>query len=272
MFENISYYAEDLIKPCNAGRGFYYKHDTKVETAVLCIHGYAGYPGELIRPAYDLFLNGCDVFVPRLKGHGTNSSDFIKTNYKDWIKTASTLYENLLNDYKYVHIIGHSMGCDIAVLIAKSNSKLVLAAPALKHNALNFKSVLSLTFLSLFKKRINTSWHSNPKYRMHYYNAPADDEYLGSQYWSYLYPKQLLSLVKIMKLAQKKIKQLSDFLLIIPKKDKDIGVPSLSYVKEQVKNPYKVREIENGTHFVFYDIDSKAEDEAVKEVVSFLGK
>lgn len=270
MFKNIKYSEnEDVKTVCKAGRSFFYLHKEKPDIAVLCIHGYTGYPGELIRPAYDFYKAGYDVFVPRLKGHGTDSTDFMSTCFKDWLKSAENCYEELLKKYEKVYITGHSMGCAIAVLICRDNSKLLLAAPALSCTGVRITTRLTLFFLSLFIRRKPLKWKSNSAYNMHYENAPADDAYLGSQYWSYLYPKQLLSCIHLMDMARKKIRRMSDFMVLVPEKDKDFSVCSLNFLKKKMKNKFSYVLIPNGTHFVFYDIDPSAEEQAVKAAVDF---
>ena len=61
--------------------------------AILGLHGFAGYPGELSLPASVLQKEGYSVFVPRLPGHGTNSEDFNTTSHHDWIRKAVDSYE-----------------------------------------------------------------------------------------------------------------------------------------------------------------------------------
>ena len=60
-----------------AARPFTLLHEPRAEKAVLLVHGFTGYPGELVRPAEDLYEKGFDCFVPRLPGHGTTGKDFI---------------------------------------------------------------------------------------------------------------------------------------------------------------------------------------------------
>lgn len=77
-------------------RSFSMIHEKKAEECWLFIHGYRGYPGEMVRPAVDLYELGYDVYVPRLPGHGTCGDDFIAAHRNDW----QGLSENALNDLK----------------------------------------------------------------------------------------------------------------------------------------------------------------------------
>lgn len=105
--------------------------------AILLIHGFAG--GE-----YDYgslgnklqYYPNFDVYTFTLPGH--EKTIITKVNYTDWIKSAELMTEELINHgYKYIYVIGHSMGGVIASHIASKYSKyvkrLVLAAPAFKY-------------------------------------------------------------------------------------------------------------------------------------------
>ena len=114
----------------------------KAKAAVLGIHGYGGYPGELALPAIRLHALGFTVYVPRLPGHGTSGSDFEKSSRKDWYRCVREAYMNLHADYDQVYVIGHSMGGILALLLAFEFTipRIILSAPAfkLKHKAIAF--------------------------------------------------------------------------------------------------------------------------------------
>ena len=98
----ISWYEgvfHDGESPCNAGRSFSMIHEEKSSKAVLLVHGYAGYPGEMVRPARDLHAAGFDVFVPRLPGCGTSGNDFALSRRKDWLTVVRNALESLKSDY-----------------------------------------------------------------------------------------------------------------------------------------------------------------------------
>ena len=109
---------EDRKAPCRAGRSFTLQHKEGSDTAVLLIHGYTGYPGELVRPAEDLYNLGFDIYAPRLPGHGTTGEDFAKTTRKDWVAVAVNAAKDLRSRYGTFYILGHSMGGAIAVIAA----------------------------------------------------------------------------------------------------------------------------------------------------------
>lgn len=267
---------QDKKAPVKAGRSFSLIHkDSKSTTAVLCIHGYTGYPGELVRPARELYEKGFDIFVPRLPGHGTSGKDFLKTGGKDWVSVAINAAEDLANRYERLYVLGHSMGGGIASIVAskvKGVKKLVLAAPALAMDAKELPAKPSMIhFISFFCHRIKHKWHSNPDYVMYYEDAPSDDAYLGSEYWSWLYPKELYHLFKIMIYAGREALPniTCPTLVLCSMKDSVLGTAASELALKCLGGDKKIIRLENGTHYLFYDIDKKEEDKAVNGVVEF---
>ena len=79
---------QDVKGAVSAARPFSFVHTEKAKKAILCLHGYAGYPGEMVRPATDISEKGFDVYVPRLPGMGTTGEDFMRSRRKDWLGVA----------------------------------------------------------------------------------------------------------------------------------------------------------------------------------------
>ena len=268
---------QDKKAPAKAGRPFSLIHEReKSSKAVLCIHGYTGYPGEVVRPAKDLYERGFDIYAPRLPGHGTSGKDFLKSSGKDWVGVCLNAARDLVARYESVYVLGHSMGGAIASVVAAEVpeiKKLVLAAPAVALYPRQLPARPDLIgFVSLFIHRIRHKWASDPGYVMYYEDAPADDPYLGAEYWSWLYPRQLYHLFKLMLYAGRyslpKIK--CPTLVICSTKDQVVGTATSDLAMERLGGEKKRVDLENGTHYLFYDKDKKEEDKAVKAVLDFL--
>lgn len=263
-----------MVSVCKAGRPIEMRHGGN-DAAVLLIHGYAGYPGELTRPARDLYKAGYDVFAPRLPGHATNGEDFSRTHGKDWLGAAVKEAEELRKSYRTLCLLGHSMGGTLSILTASKVpvDKLVLAAPGVY--APGEKKPVNtglLKVLSIFKKRMRTKWQSDPGYIMYYEDAPGDDEYLGSEYWSWLYLPQLVDLMGLMDEAQKAASSISCPTLIIGAgKDAVVGLSGPEYLSKAIKGS-KYVVVPGATHYLFYDKDKDAEEEAVQAVLGFCGE
>lgn len=239
-------------------------HAQRPEKAVLLLHGFTGYPGELIRPAVDFYEAGLDCLAIRYPGHGTSADDFLETNDAMWLATAEDAYKDLRAKYKEVYVAGHSMGGAIAVILSGRLQipRVDLIAPALVLRNAPWRACLVRPFLSSFK----TGWSRDPEYRMYYKNAPCDDEAMGEQYWKLYYPKQICHLCHIASLARKSVSSLDSKILVVMG-DKDAAVDQRSAALICNANHGQPRSviIKNGTHLLPYDKDEKAQDEAMAE-------
>ena len=168
------------------------------------------------------------------------------------------------------------MGGAIASILLSRHSEIkrgVLCCPGIELLSLNDKLLKTISFLSHFVKRMKQKWQSDDRYHMHYEDAPADDEYFGSEYWRYAYPKQILALSDIAKEAKAGLGKIKSPVLVIGAEKDVLTAPDsvFSIVKEIGKNGEAVM-IKDATHYIYYDISKEAEDEAVKATVSFLSK
>ena len=264
---------QDKTRCCSAARSFSLLHQVKSDECWLLVHGYRGYPGEMVRPAEDLFNKGFDVFVPRLPGHGTCGKDFISSRASDWLSVPQNAIEDLKNRYKKVHLLGHSMGSSIVALLGcrdKEIGKIVYVSPSFKNLQFNLGAKIILKFLSPFTPKVHCKWHINPKYHLHYENAPCDEEYLGHEYWQWFFTKQLFEYNKIMKKGFREIAAYPhEHLIIYPLRDKVISAPSVDMLKKALGDKANIVSITNGTHVVLYDKDTAAENAAVDAICEF---
>ena len=265
---------KDVGEPCKAGRSFSLTHIEPSKECWLLVTGYRGYPGELVRPAYDLFLEGYDVYVPRLPGMGTTTKDFLKSDSSDWIETIINAIKDLSTKYEKINLLGHSMGAAICSMVGVNNPKvhkIVYAAPSFENLELPWYLRLYLSFISIFVRKVKANWTRTNTHHHHYEGAPDDDDYLGEQYYKWHFTKHLLMYYQISKDG---IFALGDHehLLICPLNDSNISIPSTKQFKKVMKDKANIVEIENGTHLIFYDIDEAAEQKAVEAVLDFARK
>ncbi len=265
---------QDPKAPCRAARPFSLVHKEGRSKAVLLVHGYAGYPGELVRPARELYEAGFDVFVPRLPGNGTTGEDFMRSRGKDWVGTIRNAAADLKARYQRLGILGHSMGAAIAVIVARELGirRIVLAAPAISYDGQKPPKPFPVMYLfSLVRKRIPTAWHHQSEYVMYYEDAPADDDYLGGQYWSWVYIRQVYELMRLMKLSSKALQSIdADILTISGGRDRIVGSAPSEAVMRSGKGEREHLHIPECTHFVYYDADKGGEEKAVEASVRWL--
>ena len=263
-------------QPCRpAARSFSLLHGRPSKECWLLIHGYRGYPGELVRPAVDLYDAGFDVFVPRLPGHGTCGDDFVRSGGEDWIGVIQNAVNELEGRYDKVNLLGHSMGTAIAAIVGCSDpavGKLIYVCPSFENLQMTPASRLVLKLLSPFTPKIRCKWHPSSKYHLHYENAPCDEMYLGTEYFRWFFTKKLGEYYRIMKKGLACVAAYPhEHLVICPMLDKVISLPSVELYRKAVGEGENVVFIENATHSVFYDKDPSAEQAAVDAVLSFAG-
>jgi carboxylesterase len=168
--------------------------------AVLLIHGYSGYPGELYELADRIHQAGYTVALPRIPGHGTDSKDFLSTNWHDWLTHVKNEYMDLSSRYESVSIAGLSMGGVLALLLASKfdPEKIVLLAPAL---AISNRVFYFTPLLRLFIRRLSSNWEPSA-------TDDGDRLYMGREYWSYNYPSTLAGLYRLMRMARRNLSKI----------------------------------------------------------------
>lgn len=263
----------DRKQCCPAARPFSLLHNDKPDECWLIIQGYRGYPGEFVRPAVELYEAGFDVFVPRLPGHGTSRKDFIASHGKDWIRYSRNAAEDLKRRYSKVNILGHSMGAAIAAIIGSGDpriGKIIYACPSFENLMMPFRVRLLLAVLSPFTSKLNCHWKPNSLYSLYYENAPCDDMYLGMEYWTWYFTRQLHDYYKISRNGLKAVTAYPhEHLLLCPEDDTLISVPSMEQYSTAVGDRKNVKMIEHGSHFLFYDKDRQAQEDSVNAVVEY---
>lgn len=247
-----------------SARPFGLLQQQKPKTAILAIHGYTGYAGELVRPCWDLFKVGYDVFAIRLPGYGTCAMDLLETTYKMWVDTAMDAYEDLCEKYEKVYVVAHSMGCAIALLLAQKTQiqKMVLFSPALDY-CVPFKDSFGRDSWSL-------PWKQDPSFTLYYEGAPNDDLLYANEYWKTFYSKALRNFYFLMGATKKGLKLVNSSLLVLYG-DQDFCVSNQSrLIGRSNQGSTLAIEIPNGTHLLPYDKDLEAQEQSIQECVSFL--
>lgn len=90
------------------------------KTAVLMIHGIVGSPDHFrtVLPLEDLVPEEYSLCNILLCGHGGNVQDFSHSSMARWRKQTMDLFITLANSHEQVILVGHSMGCLLAMEIA----------------------------------------------------------------------------------------------------------------------------------------------------------
>lgn len=245
-------------------------HAPKSSHAVICLHGFTGYPGELALPARILFETGLDVYVPRYPGHGTDGFDFMSSDGEMWLAEAERQYQEIASDYAEISLIGHSMGGAIAIILAQRHAikRMVLYAPAIIIPSI---PVRTLRFVSFFIKRRAKPWVRDHSYRFFDERDVDDDLVLGAEYWSWIYPRQVLELDKLRKHAVKVLPLLETDTLAFTGGE-DLTIPQSAGVMVLNTGIGKNNwvHLPKATHLIPYDRDTATREEAMDRTVSWL--
>ncbi|WP_157702956.1 MULTISPECIES: alpha/beta hydrolase [Alkalispirochaeta] len=162
--------------------------------AVLVLHGFTGYVGEMRFLAEYLHQEGFSVLAPRLPGHGTNNRDFRASGSGDWWRASVEAYLELASRYDQVMVTGLSMGGVLSALLA---SRFPLARAALLAPALDISN--PLVPLTPFLRYLVPPLRKPEK-------EPDQDperEYLAREYWNWQWPRETAELYRLVRLGRR---------------------------------------------------------------------
>ena len=197
--------------------------------AVLAIHGFTGWPGEMAHVGDRLADAGLAVSIPRLPGHGTNGDDFMETGWRDWMRAVFDAYLELAAAHRRVHLVGYSLGGLLAILVASRFpvGRLAFVAPAVKIS----NPLLPLApVLKLFVRR-SKSTDAVPACLV----DPDDEQVLAREYWSWLFGSQSASVLTLQRMANRALARLSaDTLVILGGKDPAVPLSAWDVIRQRI--------------------------------------
>lgn len=113
--------------------------DTATDTAVICLHGFSGTPYEVALAIDAIAQRGMATYAPLLPGHGYRElaeqrQAFAKLSENDLLSAARQEIEQARQQYRYVNMIGFSMGGAIALTMAAEGrlDSCAVISPALR--------------------------------------------------------------------------------------------------------------------------------------------
>lgn len=236
----------------------------------LMVHGYTGYPGELAYPGKLMAEAGWDVRIPRLSGHGTSGADFARTDISMWRRQLADEWLNLKSLYDEVVVIGHSMGGLLALDLASFHpvSSIVLLAPAI---GVRFPGQFLLTPVSLLLHRWSIVWKPDPAYQFFDDRDDSDNQYLGSEYWSWIWFKPLAALIKLQAGTEKRLGMITGAVLgIHGELDRVVGSGSRDLLKNKLKSRYTDFVLPGCGHYIPYDPNPGSKEKAMEIIIDWL--
>jgi len=231
------------------------------ENAVLLLHGFTGYPGELLYLGRRLQAAGLSVSIPRLPGHGTNASDFIQVGWHDWLRATIDAYLTLRSTHPKVHVAGLSMGGLLTVLLAAQfePERIALAAPAL---AIANRSVGLSPWLAPFLARLPSRTKGQEA------SEDPDRQALYEEYWCWNWVRPTANLLTLKRMALRALPMVrSRTLTVVSKADQTVPADVAELIERKIRAPERRTVVlERSSHVVVNDVEK---ERVADEIVSW---
>jgi len=229
-----------------------------MNTGVLVLHGFAGYPTTVDALASALRTHGYTVSQPTLRGHGGRPDELDGVTYLDWLEDARAAYAELAARVDRVVIAGLSMGGLVTLHLASENLE-KLAAIVTAAAALHYKDPLAplSPFLGLFFR-----YWPMPA-------APRHRAYEKAENHPYFPVKTFTSMRELGKVVESRLSRITVPALIMhSRKDHMITPESAEQIHRDIRSSYKDLEFyEHSGHELFLDWDREA---AIARTLKFL--
>lgn len=236
---------------------------------VLCLHGFTGYPGEMAYPADRLSEAGWDVRVPRLHGHGTDGADFSGTAMNMITRQVRDEWLDLSAAYDEVFVLGHSMGGLLTLSLAGRYpvQRAAVMAPAI---GLRVRGQFPLGPISLFFPRVPFKWEPDPRYTFFDDRDEDDDLFLGGEYWSWSWLRQLSQLQRIMRQTERNLARITTPILgVFAENDTVVGEAGKPILEKGLGGEFKEVRLEQSGHYIPYDFTPGVKEAAMDAVVDW---
>ena len=230
---------------------------------VIFIHGYMGSPRQFDRLAEVAYGEGCSVLSLLLPGHGSTTKEFSKATMAKWQEHVNNEVERFSEDYKRIYLVGHSMGCLLAINAAVRYGEhvcgLFLIACPFKVSSLN-KAVIKVRLKQLFYPKTHPMKVAYHKGR----SVPL----MPSLLWRNIRPAaQLMKLISTTKGTLKNIKV--PITAVYSLSDEIVSIKSLEILKsEATQTSVKSIILRDSLHAYYTEEEQAVIDEALVTFVS----
>lgn len=150
-----------------------FQHSLVVNTnsePVVVIHGLTATPVSLKQFADDLAVRDFSTYIPLLSGHGAEPSSLLGSSHQVWLEEVRrTIHRAYEKHQKKVHLIGTSMGGNIALILAHELKDLVQSASVIG-TPVDFKDGYWLKYTINIVKRFY-KYHPKPEDQQKYYES-----------------------------------------------------------------------------------------------------
>lgn len=219
-------------------------------TMVIFVHGILEGPKQFRKFTEVVYNKGFSYSAILLDGHGGSGKKFANSSMKKWINSVEKEILKYKDKYENIILVGHSMGGLLSILLSlkyknKVKSLILISTPLKVH--VRFDMMISSIKIALGKIKDEDTL---TKYA---YNALSVDRSSLVTYarWIPRY-KDLFELIVMVKRELKNIA--IPTLIIHTKKDELVSNKSLNLFYKNLKNDYKIINLEKSGHF-YYDED-----------------
>lgn len=230
-------------------------NNKSLNKAVLLIHGFAGKSSNWKYIAEEIYQQkNAAVYIPRLPGHGSSSSDFRASNSEQWLRKTIDSYLYLKSNFEQIYLAGLSMGGLLAALLAVNFKieKLSLIAPAF---FIDDKKIALTPVAKYFIKKID-----HPAAEENKQELSAAERAFKNNYSKYYYLEQLAELYTLMKKARKEILELkTPTQLIISENDQTIAnSKTVTFLNKKIGQSLSdIKIYQKSSHVITNDIEKE---------------
>lgn len=231
----------------------------KSNTIVIFIHGILEGPNQFKKFANIVYNKGFSYSAILLDGHGGSGNKFANSSKNKWIDSVEKEILKYKDKYENIILVGHSMGGLLSILLSlkyknKVKAIILISTPLMVHVRLNIIISSIKIGLGIIKDEdILTK---------DLYNSLSVDRSSLLTYIKWI--PRYIDLFKLIIIIKKKLKNIDIKTLIIhTKKDELVSNKSLNVFYNNLKNNYKIINLEKSGHFYF------DEDELIKVLKIF---
>lgn len=170
-----TFYVAGESKPKTIGAPFMLKRRSS-RTGILLIHGYMAAPVEVAGLANYLARKEINVYVPRLKGHGTSPEDLATRSHRDWIRSVEEGYAVVRSMSDRVFVAGFSTGAALALEIAARIESLAGVIVICSPRRLQDASLKKNLAVDIWKRLVERVKGNDDKKKEYIDNVPENPE------------------------------------------------------------------------------------------------
>jgi carboxylesterase len=234
----------------------------------LVIHGFMASPGEVGWLGSHLAGLGLTVYVPRLTGHGYLANHMTRMRWEDWYGQVLDGYQILRQQCDTVHVVGHSMGGLLGMLLAMEHDVerlVVAAAPVLPPRRI-MRFAHWLSWFMRFTHHPNEDWLQE---QILSEQARRGEPEIGRIHYDRWSTRAVYELYRLIGVVDEYLPRLqTPMLLLYAQQDMTSPIRNMEHIASTVASTHIEQHVlQEGAHIIFQD---KACNEACEVVAKFL--